>query len=170
MFTVCMLAAPDRADLTDDAVTALKSRWDGGHALWLSPILAGLILAPAISRWTASPVFGRWARMAGLLVTPEERVPPAIVVASTAHARRLRHVEGSTLALGRDAQARARHVALLPPLPDLPAAERLPAIAAEAKIGAAASQAQALGFLDRAERAALLSDPRLLDRWAALPR
>lgn len=36
MFTVCMLAAPDRADLTDDAVTALKSRWDGGHALWLS--------------------------------------------------------------------------------------------------------------------------------------
>ena len=141
-----------------------------GHALWLSPILAGLILAPAISRWTASPVFGRWARMAGLLVTPQERVPPAIVVASTAHARRLRHVEGSTLALGRDAQARARHVALLPPLPDLPAAERLPAIAAEAKIGAAASQAQALGFLDRAERAALLSDPRLLDRWAALPR
>ena len=108
--------------------------------------------------------------MAGLLVTPEERVPPAIVVASTAHARRLRHVEGSTLALGRDAQARARHVALLPPLPDLPTTERLPAIAAEAKIGAAASQAQALGFLDRAERAALLSDPRLLDRWAALPR
>ena len=36
MFTVCMLAAPDRADLVDDRVTALKSRWDGGHALWLS--------------------------------------------------------------------------------------------------------------------------------------
>ena len=46
----------------------------------------------------------------------------------------------------------------------------LPAIAAEAKISAADSQAQALGFLDRAERAALLSDPRLLERWAALPR
>ena len=42
--------------------------------------------------------------------------------------------------------------------------------AAEAKISAAASQTQALGFLDRTERAALLSDPRLLERWAALPR
>ncbi len=36
MYTVTMLAAPDRADLTDDAVTALQSRWDGGHPLWLS--------------------------------------------------------------------------------------------------------------------------------------
>ena len=48
--------------------------------------------------------------------------------------------------------------------------ERLPAIAAEAKIAAASSQAEALAFLDRPERAALLSDPRLLERWAALPR
>ena len=44
------------------------------------------------------------------------------------------------------------------------------AIAAEAKIAAASSQSEALSFLDRAERAALLSDPRLLERWAALPR
>ena len=50
------------------------------------------------------------------------------------------------------------------------AAQRLPAIAAEAKIAAASSQEEALAFLDRAERAALLSDPRLLERWAALPR
>ena len=43
--------------------------------VWLSPILAGLILSPLTSRWSASPVFGRWARRHGLLVTPEERVP-----------------------------------------------------------------------------------------------
>ena len=36
MYTVVMLAAPHRADLTDAAVTTLRSRWDGGHALWLS--------------------------------------------------------------------------------------------------------------------------------------
>ena len=41
--------------------------------VWLSPILAGLILAPVTSRYSAAPVFGRWARLAGLLVTPEER-------------------------------------------------------------------------------------------------
>ena len=58
----------------------------------------------------------------------------------------------------------------LAPLPERPAARRLPAIAAEAKIAAASSQSEALSFLDRAERAALLSDPRLLERWAALPR
>ena len=43
-------------------------------------------------------------------------------------------------------------------------------VAAAAKIDAAASQSEALSFLDRAERAALLSDPALLERWAALPR
>lgn len=141
-----------------------------GLTIWLSPILAGLILSPAISRWTASSVFGRWARMAGLLVTPEEAATPAVIAASLAHMRRLRQAEGSTALLGADAQARLRHVALLAPVPDLPAAARLPAISAEAKIAAADSQRQALGFLDRAEHAALLSDPRLLGLWAALPQ
>ena len=41
---------------------------------------------------------------------------------------------------------------------------------APCQIDAAASQSEALSFLDRAERAALLSDPALLERWAALPR
>ena len=140
-----------------------------GLGIWLSPILAGLILSPAISRWTASPVFGRWARMAGLLVTPEERNPPEVMAAAVAHARRLRQAEGSTALLGRDPDAMARHVALLRPVAGVPPAERLPAISAAAKIAAAESQAQALEFLDRSEQAALLSDPELLERWAALP-
>ena len=141
-----------------------------GQLIWLSPILAGLILSPAISRWSASPVFGRWARMAGLLVTPEERQPPEVLSAALAQTRRLRLDEDAATLLGRDPAALSRHVALLAPLPERPPARRLPAIAAEAKIAAASSQAEALSFLDRAERAALLSDPRLLERWAALPR
>ncbi|WP_134726421.1 phosphoserine phosphatase SerB [Paracoccus luteus] len=40
MFTVSILAAPGRADLDDDSVTALQRRWDGGHALWLDPSIA----------------------------------------------------------------------------------------------------------------------------------
>ncbi|WP_273500248.1 glucans biosynthesis glucosyltransferase MdoH [Paracoccus sphaerophysae] len=141
-----------------------------GQLIWLSPILAGLILSPAISRWSASPVFGRWARMAGLLVTPEERQPPEVLSAALAQTRRLRLDEDAATLLGRDPAALSRHVALLAPLPERPPARRLPAIAAEAKIAAASSQSEALSFLDRAERAALLSDPRLLERWAALPR
>lgn len=152
------------------AILIVVAMLSPGQLIWLSPILAGLILAPAISRWTASPVFGRWARMAGLLVTPEERRVPPIIAAATAEARRLRRDDDPTAALGADAGLRARHAALLPPLPARPAAERLPAIAAAAKIDAAASQSEALSFLDRAERAALLSDPALLERWAALPR
>ena len=141
-----------------------------GQLVWLSPILAGLILSPAISRWTGSPVFGRWARMAGLLVTPEERLPPAVMTAAASHARRLRPAVGATELLGRDPAALARHLALIPHVTPGPAAGRLPAIAAGAKIDAAASQAEALSFLDPPERAALLSDPQLLRRWAALPR
>lgn len=141
-----------------------------GLAIWLSPILAGLILSPAISRWTASRVFGRWARMAGLLVTPEEQTPPRVMSASVNHTRRLRQDAGTTARLGTDAQARRRHQALLAPVPKLPPSARLPAISAEAKIAAATSQRQALGFLDPGEHAALLSDPRMLELWAALPR
>ena len=88
----------------------------------------------------------------------------------TLRTRRLRLDEDAATLLGRDPAALSRHVALLAPLPERPPARRLPAIAAEAKIAAASSQAEALSFLDRAERAALLSDPRLLERWAALPR
>ncbi|MBV0892735.1 phosphoserine phosphatase SerB [Paracoccus sp. Z118] len=36
MFTVIMLAAPDRADLTDEAAGALRARWEGGPVAWLS--------------------------------------------------------------------------------------------------------------------------------------
>lgn len=152
------------------AVLAVVAMLSPGQLIWLSPILAGLILSPAISRWTASPVFGRWARMAGLLVTPEERRAPDLLVASAAQIRRLRQDGSATLALGADPAAMARHTALLAPLPSRPAAERLPAIAAAAKIAAASSQAEALSFLDRGEKAALLSDPHLLAAWAALPR
>lgn len=152
------------------AVLAVVAMLSPGQLIWLSPILAGLILSPAISRWTASPVFGRWARMAGLLVTPEERQAPDLLVASAAQIRRLRQDGSATLTLGADPAAMARHTALLAPLPSRPAAERLPAIAAAAKIAAASSQAEALSFLDRGEKAALLSDPHLLAAWAALPR
>lgn len=142
-----------------------------GQLIWLSPILAGLILSPWTSRHSASPVFGRWARLHGLLVTPEERQTPPILTEAAAAARRLpRPVEGpdSLLRLG-DADLRAAHLSMLPrPAAQAPA-HRLPAIAAEAKVAQAASRHQALGFLDRAETTALIADPAMLTRWAALP-
>ncbi|MDO5621315.1 MAG: glucans biosynthesis glucosyltransferase MdoH [Paracoccus sp. (in: a-proteobacteria)] len=140
--------------------------------IWLSPILAGLILSPVTSRYSASPVFGRWARMRGLLVTPEERDPPAIVSASGQATRRLPQPLAGDAAIAQlaDADLRARHLSVLPAVSnDLPPARRLPALTARAKLDAASSRAEALTFLDRPERMALILDPRLLDQFAALP-
>ncbi len=151
-------------------VTAVIAYLSPTQLIWLAPILAGLILAPLTSRWTASAVLGRWARAAGLLVTPEERNLPPLLSCAINHTRHLRGPADATAELGRDAEARAAYVAMMPPLPERPLAERLPAISAAAKIGVAESQSQALAFLDRDERAAMLNDPRLLDLWARLPQ
>ena len=152
------------------AVLAHFSPW---QLVWLSPILAGLILSPLTSRYSASPVFGRWARMRGLLVTPEERQPPAVLSQATAISRQLPrpgHSPSTLAALGVDAPMRMRHIAMLPRARPGPASERLDHITAAAKIEAASDQAQALQFLTPAETDALLFDPELLERWSALPQ
>ncbi|SIS55653.1 glucans biosynthesis glucosyltransferase MdoH [Paracoccus saliphilus] len=140
--------------------------------IWLSPILAGLILSPLTSRLSASPVFGRWARMRGLLVTPEERETPPIIADAQAMTRRLpRPVDGleSILRLGLNPELMARHIAMLPAPIDRPASEKLASITADAKIANAASQSQALDFLNQTEADALVSNKDLLTRWSRLP-
>jgi membrane glycosyltransferase len=47
--------------------------------LWLSPVIAGLLLAIPLSRLTANHDFGGWVKGKGLLSTPEERSPPPIL-------------------------------------------------------------------------------------------
>jgi membrane glycosyltransferase len=47
--------------------------------LWLSPVIAGLLLAIPLARVTSDAHFGAWLRDQGLLTTPEERVPPPIL-------------------------------------------------------------------------------------------
>lgn len=138
--------------------------------IWLSPILAGLILAPLTSRWSASPLLGRWARAAGLLVTPEERMVPPVMSESVNEARHLRMPENATALLGTDDEARRNYIALMPPLPPRPVAERLPEVSAAAKLAVAEDQAQALQFLDTAERQALLNAPDLISIWSGLPK
>ena len=150
-------------------VLANFSPW---QLVWLSPILAGLILSPLTSRLSASPVLGRWARMRGLLVTPEERDPPAILTEANAVARSMARAKAGDLAilqLARDPALLAKYSAMLPPEIDRPVAKRLAAITAEAKINNAASQTEALTFLNREETEALISNIGLLQRWSSLP-
>lgn len=141
--------------------------------VWLSPILAGLILSPMTSRWSASPVFGRWARRQGLLVTPEERDPPEILTAANALDYRISGTlpRDGLATMGQDPAMQARVAALLRAgAPVGPAAARLDAISAAAKLGHAATQAEALSFLSEAEKLAMLEDRTLVERFGALPR
>ncbi|WP_299841286.1 glucans biosynthesis glucosyltransferase MdoH [uncultured Paracoccus sp.] len=152
-------------------VTLVVLAWmSPGQLIWLSPILAGLILSPAISRWSASPVFGRIARMRGLLGTPEELSTPVILSAANFQAARIKADSTDVLArLGNEPALMARHLALLHEArPERPAAERLDEISAAAKIAAAETRGQALEFLTERELDALVSSSVLLKQWAAL--
>ncbi|AGT09345.1 membrane glycosyltransferase [Paracoccus aminophilus JCM 7686] len=142
-----------------------------GQLVWLSPILAGLILAPFTSRWSSSPVFGRWARLRGLLVTPEERDPPELLTAANVLGNRIAALSETSLAhLGEDAAERVRHAAMTPVFdPTRRNSERLNAISAGAKIGAALNRREALGFLTQGEVLAMIEEPELLDIWSRLP-
>ena len=151
----------------------ILSTFSPAQLIWLTPILAGLILSPLTTRLSASPVFGRWARLRGLLVTPEERDPPAILTKAAAIARALPHPgrgrEG-ILALGRDPALMQRHLSVIEARPaEMPMPHQLQHVTAAAKIAHARSQSEALDFLDRAETDALVSDPALLASWSALP-
>ncbi|WP_245155703.1 glucans biosynthesis glucosyltransferase MdoH [Paracoccus ravus] len=144
-----------------------------GQLIWLSPILAGLILSPITSRLSASPVFGRWARRQGLLVTPEERESPEILAAANALDYR---IAGSLprdglAAMGRDPAMQARVASLLRAgAPQGPAAGRLDAISAEAKLAHASTQAEALSFLTESEKLAMLETRALVEVFAKLPK
>lgn len=142
--------------------------------IWLSPILAGLILSPLTSRWSGSPVFGRWARRQGLLVTPEERDPPEILTAATGWSHRIATAIGDVAedinTLPQRPADLSRHIAMMPVWPaDRPVRQRLDALAARAKIEAAENRQEALSFLDQAETLALLEEHALIEAWVQLP-
>ncbi|TVP77763.1 glucans biosynthesis glucosyltransferase MdoH [Thioalkalivibrio sp.] len=50
-----------------------------GFFWWLMPVLAGLLLAPALVRWSSSQRAGAWMRRRGLLLAPSE-VAPGLVL------------------------------------------------------------------------------------------
>ncbi len=52
----------------------------GPLLIWMLPVVIGLVLAVPVAALTAKPEVGRGLRAAGLLLTPEERTPPAVLV------------------------------------------------------------------------------------------
>ena len=139
--------------------------------IWVSPVVAGLILAPALSKFSGDERIGRLLRRLTVFQIPEEREEPAIHAAARAARAGFRAAaDVALLDLAYDREARARHIASLTP-PNVESTEaNLPYITAKAKIEAAETPEQALGWLDRPETMALLGAPDLLQAWAGRAR
>ena len=134
-------------------------------ALWMLPVVMGLALAIPLALLTGR----RWSG-GGLLRTPEELTPPA-VVARAAQLQRDWQNEGlpDVARMLRDPVLLAVHKAMLPP-PRRPRAEPLAAAVAlgRAKLEEAETLEDALTALTPPEMAAVLADSSALQRLSAL--
>jgi membrane glycosyltransferase len=129
---------------------------------WMSPALLGLVLAVPLSALMGNAWFGARLARLGLLLTPEERRPPAITEAAdreaeTLHARA--QPPASLAGLLADPGALARHLAWL----DAPTA-RPPGTPDPALANALLKLSDGLGLdrLDKGETFAVLGSPNVL--------
>lgn len=141
--------------------------------IWLSPILAGLILSPLVSRYSASRALGRLARRRHLLTTPEEHNPTPVLNEATTRARNIRQkigpVQDIATSIGSDRARLGLHETMTSTTPPETVNARLAHIAAAAKLAHATNRGEALEFLGQEETIALLSQRDLLESWMRLP-
>jgi membrane glycosyltransferase len=141
--------------------------------LWMSPALAGLVLALPLSAASGSVSLARAFEFLGLLTVPEEiETPRVIALRDEIEARLERIIEGVTIArLVEDDLARQRHFGGVLPRP---AATRghpdVMLMTARAKLGDAHTVAEALGWLTPPERLAVLGDRELFQALVRLAK
>lgn len=139
--------------------------------LWMSPVVAGLLLAIPLAMVTSSRGAGVGLGRIGLLATPEERAPPAELASLSALLEAVPTAPGreAVRLLAADGELLALHRAMLPEggrrrRGDV-APERL---VARAKVDDATTLAEALGALTAREKSAALADAEALDRLITL--
>jgi membrane glycosyltransferase len=137
---------------------------------WLSPVLAGMLLAIPLSRLSGSAAIGRGLARMGILCTPEEESPPPIVQRRDALlAASAPLPEDGLRALAETPEYLSTHLHMNGPAPTpprgVPDAARL---TAAQKLSDAASLQEALGWLDTHERIRVAAEPELLTRLAEL--
>ncbi|MBB2964451.1 glucans biosynthesis glucosyltransferase MdoH [Methylobacterium sp. R2-1] len=141
--------------------------------LWMSPTILGLVLAIPLSWASGQLALGLALKHRGLLVTPEERAPPAIALRAGELARRnaARGFDDADAlaALHADAALARAHTAMLPEGAPRPRGAIDPDhTLARAKIVEAETVAEAQVWLTPKERFALLHDRALLDQLTRL--
>ena len=141
---------------------------------WMSPTIAGLVLAIGLSWASGQLSIGLWLRRWGFLITPEETAPPPIATRANALARQLAALgqdecDGLRV-LHADARFRECHENFLPLgkrriRGDISAERAL----AEAKLNDADTLDEAVKWLHPKERMVLLHDRALIALLARLP-
>jgi len=143
--------------------------------LWMTPVIAGLLLSIPISALTAKRSLGVALRRLGLLLIPEERAPPPVLQRANELQGELSAGAGeppdAARALAADERLLAAHRAMLPPKRPRRRGEiEVDLVTGLVKIEEAESFEAALADLNERERAAVLADARGLDRLMALAR
>lgn len=140
-------------------------------ALWLSPVILGLCLSVPLSRISGSTRIGERLRHLGLFVSPDERRRVVVLEQRDGFVRQVRQAcDGLTVdGVCRIREWRERHARLVDhewsPARGM---TDTPLLTAEAKCADADSLDEYLRWLDEAERLALLSNKRLMERAAGL--
>lgn len=139
--------------------------------LWLSPTLIGLLLAAPLSRLSGSATAGLALRRIGLLLTPEEEAPPAILRDFAARfAQPAAPLPDGVQALADDAGLRELHFRWVTPSPRRRGAPDAAYLTAAHKIGEAEALEEALAWLGPAERLQVAGERALAERLSRLRR
>jgi membrane glycosyltransferase len=152
-------------------------------ALWMLPVVLGLALAVPLAALTGRRSLGVGLRRIGLLRIPEENHPPAVLRRAATLYREVvdrevvdrevgrESVLGDVATLLRDPDLLATHRQMLPPgrRPGIDPLD-VALLTGAAKLAEADCLDSVWPKLDAAEKAAVLSDERALDRLVALYR
>ena len=141
---------------------------------WMSPTIAGLILAIPISWASGQLGIGLALKRMGLLLTPEEATPPAIATRANALMSQLATDGGDESdgirAIHDDAALRESHDLFLPAAqPRLRGHIDTDRALAEAKLSEAQTLDEAISWLKPKERMVVLHDRALIDMLIRLP-
>jgi membrane glycosyltransferase len=127
----------------------------------MAPVTIGLLMAMPLAAWTARRPAGQRLRRLHLLLVPEEREVPEVLMRANALAAEL--VDDSVTIgelLRRDAGLRRAHAAMLPQRQERRRGDVDADLAvARAKTAEAETIDEALGFMTAGQVRALLSDP-----------
>lgn len=149
------------------ALTIAAFSVSGALLLWMLPVIFGLILAIPIVALASMSAAGTDLRKAGLLLTPEERLPPAILVRANELAAANADIgeKGAIALLADDPQLLDAHLRNLPPAPSRPRREiDADLVLALAKIDVAENRAEAVDLLNARETSAVLHNPDAIRR------